>query len=140
MASDEPQRSDLLAKLAKRTDLLIAGLIAFQTLVPLSYYLGGDRSDERFAWRMFSAERMARCRPVFRVGEDGAPVRLGATFHEGWVEMANRGRRDVLQGMADRLCRDNPGQAVLLELTCEEIDKTTRQLSAGNWDLCRAHL
>ena len=85
---------------------------------------------------MFSAERMATCRPQFRVGDGARPVSLGATFHEAWVTIAQRGRQDVLDAMAQRLCADNPGQAVKLELTCQLVGGEKVQRSAGVWDLC----
>lgn len=117
-----------------------------QIALPVSYYLTRDRSraeryDERFAWRMFSAERMVRCQPVFLVGEARTPVRLHSQFHEAWVTIARRGRQDVLEAMARRLCRERPGQEVRLELTCQEPaapgERPRREvLEEGLWDLC----
>lgn len=110
--------------------------VAVQIALPLTYYHARrDRYDERFAWRMFSADRMAVCAPIFRVGEQ--PVRLGSEFHEAWVNVARRGRRDVLEAMAARLCARNPGKPVTLEMTCKTVDKKTENPSAGLWDLCQ---
>jgi hypothetical protein len=109
--------------------------LALQIALPLTYYYARrDKYDERFAWRMFSAERMAVCTPLFKVGETAVP--LGRTFHEGWINVARRGRRDVLEAMAAHLCRKNPGQPVTLELTCKTVDKKTETPSAGIWNLC----
>lgn len=111
--------------------------VAVQLAVPLTYYVArDDRFDERFAWRMFSAERMAQCRPVFRVGDDPQPAKLGKTFHEAWVTIAQRGRQDVVDAMARRLCADNPGEPVKLEMTCQLVSGERVQKSAGLWDLC----
>jgi hypothetical protein len=123
--------------------------LAAQLALPLSYYLSREVGyDERFAWRMFSAERMATCAPVFQLGEARRRVPLMATFHEAWVTLAQRGRRDVIEAMAARLCRDNPGEPVRLDLRCEEPARpgdprdarrpgfTTRVLQEGLWDLC----
>jgi len=33
----------------------IVAYLLWQLALPLSYYVGDDKSDERFAWRMFSA-------------------------------------------------------------------------------------
>jgi len=42
----------------------IAVFVIAQLLLPLHYYLARkDPHDERFAWRMFSPMRMARCVP-----------------------------------------------------------------------------
>ena len=111
--------------------------VAVQLVLPLTYYVAReDRFDERFAWRMFSAERMAQCRPQFRVGDEPRPVSLGATFHEAWVTIAQRGRQDVVDAMARRLCADNPGKPVKLEMTCQLVSGERVQKSAGLWDLC----
>jgi hypothetical protein len=123
--------------------------LAVQVILPLSYYVArADRYDERFAWRMFSAERMVSCSPVFRVGPERKPAQLHASFHEAWVNLARRGRHEVLEAMAARLCADNQGQPVRLEMVCHEPirpgeeDDPRRPGFArvvpheGLWDLC----
>lgn len=121
--------------MSRRALIFIHVFLAVQIALPLTYYYARrDKYDERFAWRMFSAERMAVCSASFRVGDQ--PVRLGERFHEAWINIARRGRRDVLEAMAARLCADNPGQPVLLELTCKRVDGTIENPSAGIWDLC----
>lgn len=124
----------------RRALLFIHVFLAVQIALPLTYYYARrDKYDERFAWRMFSAERMAVCTPTFRVAEE--PVRIGGEFHEAWISIARRGRRDVLEAMAARLCGENPGKPVTLELTCRTVDKKVEQPSAGLWDLCqKGHL
>jgi hypothetical protein len=109
--------------------------LAVQIALPLTYYVARrDKYDERFAWRMFSAERVVTCNPIFRVA--GKRVRLGTRFHEAWLTIAKRGRRDALEAMAARLCAEHPGEPVTLELTCKTVDKKTEHPSAGLWDLC----
>ena len=126
-----------MRRLPKRALLFIHLYLAVQIALPLTYYnLRRDKYDERFAWRMFSTERMVRCRHVFRV--DGEPERrLGSKFHEAWLTIATRGRREVLEAIAARLCAENPGKPVTLELTCKTVDKKIEQPSAGLWDLCQ---
>ncbi len=112
----------------------IAIWLAVQILAPLDYYLlRSDKHDERFAWRMFSPMRMLRCEPHFLVGGVESP--LGRTFHEGWVEIAERGRLVVLEAMGQRLCRDNPGKDVRLDMTCTRIDGDKEHY--GGSDLCK---
>jgi len=119
----------------RRALLFIHLYLALQIALPLTYYYARrDKYDERFAWRMFSAERMVHCRPIFRV--DGKPERLGEEFHEAWLTIASRGRREVLEAIAARLCADHPGKPVTLELTCKTVDKKIEEPSAGLWDLC----
>ena len=125
--------------MSRRAALIFIHLfVLVQVALPLQYYLAReDEFDERFAWRMFSAERMAQCRPQFRVGDSPRPVPLGATFHEAWVTIAERGRQDVLDAMGRRLCADHAGQPVRLEMTCRLVDGERVQKHAGLWDLCR---
>ena len=40
--------------MARLVNVFIVSWLLWQLLVPLSYYLGHDVDDERFAWRMFS--------------------------------------------------------------------------------------
>ncbi|HEU5055336.1 MAG TPA: hypothetical protein VFU21_02370 [Kofleriaceae bacterium] len=121
--------------MSRRALIFVHVFLAVQIALPLTYYHARrDKYDERFAWRMFSAERMAICTPAFRV--DGTPVRLFSHFHEAWINIARRGRRDVLEAMARRLCSKNPGKPVTLELTCKRVDGKVETPSAGVWDLC----
>lgn len=116
--------------------VLIHIFCAIQIALPLSYYvLRADRHDERFAWRMFSPERMTRCTPVFLLGEARDRVRAGAVFHEAWLTLAARGRLDVVSAMAGALCARNPGQPVRVELTCRTVDGKDER-HGGGWDLC----
>ena len=125
--------------MSRRSALIFVHVfVALQLVLPLTYYVAReDRFDERFAWRMFSAERMAQCRPVFRVEGDAKPVPLGETFHEAWITIAERGRQDVVDAMARRLCADHPDKEIKLEMTCRMVSGETVQKSAGLWDLCR---
>jgi hypothetical protein len=126
--------------ISRRALTFIHAFLALQLILPLSYYsCRRDRFDERFAWRMFSAERMATCRGSFLLGEAKTPVRLGSRFHEAWLTLVQRGRQQVVEAMAARLCHDNPGQAVRVELSCTTVDGKTERLSRGSWDLCRTH-
>ena len=40
-----------------RTNLFLVGILLLQISLPVAYYLGGGGYDERFAWRMFSAQQ-----------------------------------------------------------------------------------
>jgi hypothetical protein len=114
--------------------VVIAIVVAIQLTAPLDYYVWRtDPHDERFAWRMFSPVRMISCEPTFLV--DRAPVRLGATFHEGWIEIAKRGRFRVLEAMGAKLCRANPGKEVRLDLQCKTLGGGKE--SWGGADLCQ---
>jgi hypothetical protein len=111
----------------------ILAWLAAQLALPLLYYTSRhDRHDERFAWRMFSPMRMIKCSPQFVV--DGAPIDLATHFHEGWLDLAGRGRYAVLEAMGARLCADLPHQSIELHMTCETIDHRVETLPG--YDIC----
>lgn len=110
--------------------------VGVQALLPLRYYLGEDRYDERFAWRMFSPIRMLRCEAQVQV--DGQPLELGAQFHSAWLALVERGRQDVTDAVVRRVCLTHPGQAVTLRYACRESDGAVTELARGDVDLCAA--
>jgi hypothetical protein len=113
--------------------VVIAVIVATQLLLPLDYYLARrDVHDERFAWRMFSPMRMTTCAPVFTVDDTRVP--LHAHFHEAWIEIAKRGRFNVVEAMAAELCRKHPGQRVGVTLSCRYVDRPPSEFSGD--DLC----
>src|SRR5215467_8824044 len=100
--------------------------VAAQLLLPLHYYVARrDLHDERFAWRMFSPMRMAKCTP--KASLDGKPLDLNTEFHEAWMEMASRGRFVVVEAMGKRLCAQHPGANVTMSLDCTYIDRQPQQ-------------
>ena len=126
----------------KTTANLVIGLVlAILVVTPLSYYtVRSDRYDERFAWRMFSSIRMARCKVAPVVGNPPRPVLLRKTFHEAWINIARRGRRSVIRPMVEKICEDNPGQPVHMRLPCRHVEgKVTTELD-GKADLCKGGL
>lgn len=108
--------------------------VAVQALLPLRYYLGSDRYDERFAWRMFSPIRMVQCSAEVEL--DGERLELGAVFHSAWLALIERGRLDVTAAAVRRICRLNPGRRVSLEYTCRESDGAERRLVTPDQDAC----
>jgi hypothetical protein len=111
----------------------ILAFLVTQLLLPLHYYvLRRDPHDERFAWRMFSPMRMAKCKASFVV--DGQPVALGSEFHEAWTGMVERGRMTVIEEMAHRLCAKRPGKPLIVTLQCSYVDRPN--VTYGPADLC----
>lgn len=115
-----------------RGRFIVVFLLA-QLLIPLLYYVGRkDPHDERFAWRMFSPMRMATCEP--KVSIDGKPLQLGAEFHEAWINIAKRGRFNVLEAMGARLCAKHPKADVRVSIDCTYLDRAPQ--SYGNYNMC----
>jgi hypothetical protein len=77
----------------------VAALMLAQAVIPLRYYLGDDRFDERFSWRMFSAVRVYRCqlRAFETAGGVERPKRLMSTIHVGWITTMRRNREAVMR-------------------------------------------
>jgi hypothetical protein len=112
--------------------------LALQIGVPASYYLGRDRFDERFAWRMFSPVRMVACQTRFVDGTGGGQslVRAGADLHEVWTGLLTRARRSIIEGFARRWCdarrADGAAAPVLnVDVTCANPDTLNRVICRG---------
>ena len=112
----------------------IVVFVLVQLLLPLRYYIGHrDKHDERFAWRMFSPIRMVSCTPRFTVG--GTVIEPRNEFHEAWQKIAERGRFVVIEAMGRELCTRYPKSAVVVDLTCTNLDKSIE--SYGGYDICQ---
>ena len=116
--------------------------------MPLLYYVARhDPHDERFAWRMFSTVRMDRCGthldratgdpPAFFINDNTAPVELAAVFHEAWIQIAQRGRKAVIEAMAAELCDRHPGASVRVKYGCRSLNGRRTSMSDATWNLCR---
>lgn len=111
----------------------ILAFLAVQLVLPLRYYVANrDPHDERFAWRMFSPMRMARCVPTVQIA--GKPASLGGEFHEAWLEIASRGRFGVIEAMGARLCQKYPDQEVRMSIACTYLDRPPQ--TYGGYDIC----
>ncbi len=112
---------------------LILIVVGVQLLLPLHYYVAhGDPHDERFAWRMFSPMRMAKCGARFTL--DDQPVALASQYHEAWIELVQRGRFDVIEAIGADLCAKHAGARVRVTLECTYLDAPPRRF--GGEDMC----
>jgi len=123
---------------SKWRNVFIIGWIGLQVALPLSYYLGDDRFDERFAWRMFSPVRLSECRVKLVDRTDGAAnaVRPSAELHEVWSNLLSRARASVVRAYAKRWCerRRNAGAdapALHAEIVCENPARRGDPACAG---------
>jgi hypothetical protein len=116
---------------------VILVVVLAQLVLPLHYYVfRRDPHDERFAWRMFSPMRMAKCTP--KVALDDQPLALGKEFHEAWIELAKRGRFVVIERMAERLCAKYPGKAVTIRIDCNYL--ANEDQTYGGFNMCNVPL
>jgi hypothetical protein len=96
----------------------------WQVATPIERHLG-DRRDERFAWRMFSPDRLQRCHAwvdVRRAAPSGKVriVRpdLRRELHAGWIGALTRGRPRVVDAYLRSRCADESVRAVTLQRRC----------------------
>lgn len=120
-------------------NVFIALFLLWQTAVPLSYYLGEDRSDERFAWRMFSAVNRLHKTCIVSLGEwrpDGSlralrPDEFVGSVPAGWMKFLHRDRVRVIERFLSWHCRANPSlQAVEMLRKCDASDGTGETLDS----------
>ena len=104
------------------SDLAILAWLAVQVGVPLAFYASGGGPDERFAWRMFSSERLTRCRvSAFETlpGEP-EPVDLSvlALVQRGWISHLSRGQPAVVDAFLSPRCETDRATLVSLRRRC----------------------
>jgi len=120
-----------------RTSLYIGLYLLVQVTLPLRFYLrSSDPLDERFAWRMFSNTRLTRCEVEFRVTDSSRLLAIDSEFHLAWTDLAQRGRRSVIDGMAAHLCKDETMQPVTLSARCIDAENQTFTLVRERTDVC----
>jgi hypothetical protein len=93
--------------------------LLWQVAVPLSYYLGDNVDDERFAWRMFSGVWLLQKSCTASVtefrSEPGADtpiaskINLDRTLHGTWAsQLKKKNRRLVIEKFAQTRCEADP--------------------------------
>ncbi|MCB9728138.1 MAG: hypothetical protein H6746_06630 [Deltaproteobacteria bacterium] len=109
----------------RRINALIAVTLGFAVFIPLTYYMSDDRRDERYAWRMFSAQRAEVCEATVvedRLDPDGQtrshPLDLVVTIHQAWVSGLKLGRPDIVDRFLDYRCEQPDVRRVVLTRDC----------------------
>jgi hypothetical protein len=125
----------IAVKMPQRESIMIHLLLVGLILIPVHYYAcNADKRDERFAWRMFSPTRVEKCSAQFYVGDAPRAIRTSQHFHNAWVGVAQRGRRQVIEAMAQALCERNPDTAVRVRVQCEQSPNAAFQNRALLYD------
>ncbi len=107
----------------------IAAVILYQIATPLSYYLGDEPFEERFAWRMFSPLQVRPCEfSVFeRVGPDAAdrrPISFESIVEAWWIEGLERNRPRIVRAVLNHACDLREAESVHYEHRCAALDGT----------------
>lgn len=103
---------------------VFAGWALLQVATPLSYYLGDDVYDERFAWRMFSAVRVQHCSVDARetVGGLTRPIPVAEILPAPWISLLQRNRPAVIRRfLAFRCASDAHPTEVVLTHACRSV-------------------
>ncbi|MFZ5476660.1 MAG: hypothetical protein ACOZNI_07795 [Myxococcota bacterium] len=110
----------------RAADLFIVAWIGLQLAVPASYYLLDRKWDERFAWRMYSAERMTRCGVGVKEyrGDGSRDVDLDGTYQRTWISLLSRGQPRVIDAVLVSRCTDPEVEQVRLRRRCKAPDGT----------------
>ena len=124
VASPPPERLRWLISLG------IAAYLAWQVVLPLRYYVGANRRDERFAWRIFSAVAHApyrcdvRVEDVLHEAPAGREVDLQRTLHDAWIGLLKLGQDAVVERFLRTRCRsDRRVDAVEFSRVCHRDDR-----------------
>ena len=101
----------------------------YQIATPLSYYLGDEPFEERFAWRMFSPLQVRPC--GFSVdlqvgpGTNGRrPISLEPIVEAWWIDGLVRNRPRIVRAVLEHVCALQDTQSVHYEHTCATLDGT----------------
>jgi hypothetical protein len=125
MASSEtePPPPQPSPKARRRSAAFIAVFLAFQFLVPLTYLVREDNSDERFTWRTLSEPAPPRCETRASLSRfDGVvePLPLSALLHEDWLRYVQQGRRAVVDAFMLKQCEAEGVERVELVNECKD--------------------
>lgn len=87
----------------------LALFLIFQALAPLHYYLGDHPWDERFAWRMYSAVRVARCQLQSFETHNGQrqQTRISEHIHVAYASNIQRNRPHVAEAYLRWRCEQD---------------------------------
>ncbi len=119
-------------------DAFIAAVLLVNIALPLSYYIGRSdsplaRYDERFAWRMFSPVRIARCQVDLYDGE--TPIQLTRELHVVWINLLKRARPSVVNRVLDKFCDERgPDADIRLSMVCTPPEASTKTICDGPAD------
>jgi hypothetical protein len=105
---------------------IIALVLSFEVITPLTYYLGARGYDERFSWRMFSTLRLRDCKVrVTETPRDGSAAREVAVERDvqlAWLRLLERMRTAVVERYLERRCASGEMAQVDFVCTCSDTD------------------
>ena len=119
--SDEDSQRQPTRESRPWASTFIVAFLAVQVALPVSYYLGDDIWDERFAWRMFSTVRLTGC-------DSGALREFGGSKTQrvliwrdvqlAWRNLIERNRDQVARAWLRRQCRQTSASEMQVWTVC----------------------
>ena len=109
-----------------RSRVFITAFVVLQFLVPLTYLLRDDATDERFTWRSLSASDAPECEARVTVEHpDGERelVELESALHEDWVDYVRLGRQSVVDAFLQQQCGGRDISSVEVVTRCSDGDE-----------------
>lgn len=122
----EPPPPPPRPSLRRRTGLFIAGFVVLQFLVPLSYLMRDDPTDERFTWRPADRAEALSCEITARMAmTDGVSTTLAPEklLHQDWVEHLRRDRNAVITAFLYKQCETEGALEVTLTNACDGAEE-----------------
>jgi len=131
----EPPPAHPTGKTRRRSGIFIAAFVALQFVVPLTYLVREDSSDERFTWRRLASEPLGECETqasLQRYGGERVDVPVRKLIHEDWVRYVQQGRRAVVDAFLLRQCEgDGVEQVDLVNACADERGTKSYSLRCG---------
>ncbi len=125
-SATEPPPAGPTGKSRKRSAVFIAAFVALQFLVPLTYLLRDDATDERFTWRSLTTTDAPECMAEATIRRtDGAlvSITLENELHEDWLDYVRVGRQTVVDAFLERQCSEKDAASVELVTRCGTGDE-----------------
>ena len=113
----------------KKILAFIAAFLLYQVATPLSYYLGDEPFEERFAWRMFSPLLIRPCsfNAALQVGPGGEgrrPISFESVLESWWIDSLKRNRPRIVRSVLNHMCDLRDAESVYYEHRCAALDGT----------------
>ena len=127
----EPPPAHPTGKRRRRSSIFIAAFVAAQFLIPLSYLVREDASDDRFTWRSFARAPIADCESLASLqlyGGERHQVPVEELLHADWVRYVQQGRRAVVDAFLLKQCEADDVERVDLVNRCND-ERGTRSFS-----------
>ena len=127
----EPPPAQPIGPPRRRAGIFIVAFVLLQFLVPLTYLVRDDATDDRFTWRTLTTPPAQACETRASLqlyGGDRQQVPIRQLLHEDWVQYVQQGRRAVVDAFLLKQCEADGVQQVDLVNRCDD-QRGTRSYS-----------